>query len=62
MGRKTKKKSSSDPERLVLSKQDIVDFCDRVLDKWNKDPTTYSKHIFAMNAVKTSVYFTDEVH
>ena len=49
-----------DQDRLALSKQEIVDFCDNILTKWADDPTKNAKHIFAMNAVKTSVLWTDE--
>ncbi len=49
-----------DQDRMALSKQEIVDFCDAILAKWADDPTKNAKHIFAMNAVKTSVLWTDE--
>lgn len=55
-----KKNEKFDPDRLVLSKNDILDFCDRVIDKWSKDPEKHANHIFAMNAVKTSVIWTDD--
>lgn len=54
------KKNSFDPDRLVLSKQEILEFCDRVLEKWNKHPTKNAKNILAMSAVKTSVVWTDD--
>ena len=54
------KKKSSDPDRLVLTKSEILDFCDRVLKKWNKDPTKNANPILAMTAVKTSVMWTDD--
>lgn len=61
----SKKKSqnqstSFDPEKLVLSKDEIVGFCDRILEKWNKDPSMNLRQIFAMNAVRTSVFWTDD--
>jgi len=49
-----------DPDRLVLSKTEILDFCDRVLQKWNKNPAKNAQNIIAMNAVKVSVSWTDE--
>jgi len=49
-----------DPDKLVLTKKDILDFCDRVLGKWEKDPKKDVTHIFAMNAVKTSILWTNE--
>ena len=30
------KKTGFEPDKLALTKQDILDFCDRVLEKWNK--------------------------
>lgn len=54
------RKSSYDPDRLILTKAEILDFCDRVIKKWSKNPQKNSKNIFAMNAVKTSVVWTDE--
>ena len=55
-----KKNEKFDPDRLVLSKNDILDFCDRVIEKWSEDPEKHANHIFAMNAVKTSIFWTDE--
>lgn len=59
---KNEKNPSLDPDRLSLQKQDIIDFCDRVLEKWQKEPLTtdVTRNITAMTAVKTAVYFTDE--
>ncbi len=53
-------KKKFDPDRLVLTKDEILDVCDRVLDKWSKDPTENAQNIIAMNTVRTSVYWTDE--
>ena len=55
-----KKTEKFNPDRLTLSKDDILDFCDRVLEKWGKEPDTHSQNIIAMNAVRASVYWTDE--
>ena len=49
-----------DPEGLALSKNDILEFCDRVLKKWQKEPMHNSRNIPAMLAVRTSVFFSDE--
>lgn len=54
------KKSSFDPDKLVLSKTEILEFCDRVLKKWNKNSTKNTNNILAMNAVKTSILWTDD--
>ncbi|MDE1862683.1 MAG: hypothetical protein KGI33_07215 [Thaumarchaeota archaeon] len=50
----------NDPESLALSKADILDFCDRVLKKWQQDQPTNARNIPAMLAVRTSVFFSDE--
>ena len=54
-------KRNEDPEGLALSKNDILEFCDRVLKKWQKDPVQNARNIPAMLAVRTSVFFSDEV-
>jgi hypothetical protein len=54
------KKTSFDPDDLVLSKSEILDFCERVLEKWNGNPTKNATNILAMTAVKTSVVWTNE--
>ncbi len=54
------KKTTFEPDKLALSKKDILDFCDRVLEKWSKNPSKNSNNILAMNAVKTSVVWTDD--
>lgn len=55
-----KKTTTFDPDRLVLTKIQILEFCDRVIEKWNKKPTKNAKNILAINAVKTSILWTDE--
>ncbi len=54
------KKNSFDPDKLVLTKPEILEFCDRVLAKWNKNPSKNTNNILAMNAVKTSIVWTDD--
>lgn len=53
-------KTNFEPDKLALSKQDIINFCDRVLEKWSKNPSKNTNNILAMNAVKTSVIWTDD--
>ncbi|MDH3277732.1 MAG: hypothetical protein OEL77_06295 [Nitrosopumilus sp.] len=54
------KKTIFEPDKLALSKKDILDFCDRVIVKWSKNPTENTNNILAMNAVKTSILWTDD--
>ena len=49
-----------DPDRLVLSKAQILEFCDNVLTKWKEDPNQNRSNVVAMTAVRASVYWTDE--
>ena len=49
-----------DPDMLNLTKPEILNFCDRVLKKWHQDPTANAQNILAMNAVKTSILWTDD--
>ena len=56
------KKSSKefDPYESVLSKNQILEFCDKVLTKWKGDPNQNRSNIVAMTSVRTSVYWSDE--
>lgn len=53
-------RSTFDPDRLELTKPEIIAFCDRILSKWGKNPTKNAHNILAMNAVKTGVMWTDD--
>ncbi len=57
---KKKRKEKFDPDKLVLTKNEILEFCDKVLAKWNKNPTKNAQNIVAMNAVRMSVLWTEE--
>ena len=54
------KKTIFEPDKLALTKKDILEFCDRVLEKWSRNPSKNTSKILAMNAVKTSIVWTDE--
>ena len=51
---------SFDPEKLVVRKPEILEFCDRVLKKWENNPIKNTKNILSMNIVKESVVWTDD--
>ena len=57
---KKKRKKKLDPDQMVLTKQEIVEFCDKVLAKWNKNPNENAQNIMAMNNVRMSVLWTEE--
>jgi hypothetical protein len=59
---KKEKIKPHDPDELSLEKNDIIDFCDKVLMRWQKEPITpdMTKNIAAMIGVKTAVFFTDD--
>jgi len=54
------KKTTFEPDKLALTKKDILEFCDRVLEKWVENPSKNTSKILAMNAVKTSIVWTDD--
>lgn len=56
----SQKDQGNDPDGLALTKNDILEFCDRVLKKWQQDPMQNARNIPAMLAVRTSVFFSDE--
>lgn len=49
-----------DHDELILSKNEILEFCDKVLTKWKGDPNQKRSNIVAMTAVRNSVYWSDE--
>ncbi len=53
-------RSTFDPDRLELTKPEIVGFCDRVLARWGKEPAKNAHGIMAMNAVRAGVMWTDD--
>lgn len=54
------KNTTFDPARIVLTKNEILEFCDKVIKKWNKHPSKNANNILAMTAVKASIVWTDE--
>ena len=54
------KKTTFEPDKLALTKKDILEFCDKVLEKWSRNPSKNTSKILAMNAVKISIVWTDE--
>ena len=55
-----KSRKEFDPDELVLSQNQILEFCDKVLTKWKGDPNQNRSNIVAMTSVRNSVYWSDE--
>lgn len=55
-----KSRKEFDPDGMVLSQNQILEFCDKVLTKWKGDPNQKRSNIVAMTAVRNSVYWSDE--
>ena len=55
-----KSRKEFDRDELVLSQNQILEFCDKVLTKWKGDPNQKRSNIVAMTAVRNSVYWSDE--
>jgi hypothetical protein len=55
-----KSRKEFDPDELVLSQNQILEFCDKVITKWKGDPNQKRSNIVAMTAVRNSVYWSDE--
>jgi len=51
---------SFDLDKIIVRKPEILEFCDKVLKKWENNPTRNAKNILSMNMVKESVVWTDD--
>tara|TARA_R110002110_G_scaffold94749_1_gene245344 strand:- start:40 stop:357 length:318 start_codon:yes stop_codon:yes gene_type:complete len=49
-----------DPDKLNLSKQDLVRFCHECVDEWNKNPISNLKYIIPMQIMIVQVKATPE--
>ena len=49
-----------DPDKLNLSKKDLLDFCHRVLDEWNKEPLKNLQYVVAMRIMLAQIRLTPE--
>jgi len=48
------------PNDIELTKKDILDFCDTVIEKWQRDPSITNQSFLSMCSVKASVSLTDD--
>jgi len=49
-----------DPDRLKLSKDEIVKFCDTVISEWNQNKKENWKYIAGMQLMKNGIKLTPE--
>jgi len=48
------------PNDIELTKKDILDFCDGVIERWQKDPSISGQNYVSMYSVRASVSMTDD--
>ncbi len=48
------------PSDIELTKKDILDFCDSVIERWQKDPSISGQNFVSMYSVRASVSLTDD--
>lgn len=49
-----------DPDKLNLSKSDVIDFCERCIDEWKQNRVGNIKYIIAMEIMKAQIKMTPE--
>ena len=68
MGRKTLKEKlskeefwdSMDPDKLNLTKKDLLEFCNKVLDEWSVNKVANIKYIIAIKIMIAQIRLTPE--
>tara|TARA_R100001086_G_scaffold158515_1_gene84936 strand:- start:141 stop:437 length:297 start_codon:yes stop_codon:yes gene_type:complete len=49
-----------DPDKLNLTKKDLVSFCDKCMDEWKQNKRANFRYIIAMEIMKTQIAITPE--
>jgi hypothetical protein len=49
-----------DPDKLNLSKSNVIDFCERCIEEWKNDRIANIKYIIAMEIMKAQIRMTPE--
>jgi len=49
-----------DPDKLNLTKQDLLDFCDRMVIEWKKNKRSNFRYILALEIMKAQIKITPE--
>ena len=53
-------KVTFDPDKLHLTKKDLVDFCDKCLDEWKQNKRDTFRYILAMSIMRAQISITPE--
>ena len=48
------------PDEIELTKEDILDFCDGIIARWQRDPSITNQNFLSMCSVRASVSLTDD--
>jgi len=49
-----------DPDKLNLTKKDLLDFCDRMVIEWRKNKRSNFRYILALEIMKAQIKITPE--
>ena len=49
-----------DPDKLNLTKKDLVNFCDKCMDEWKKNKRDNFRYLLAMEIMKAQIKVTPE--
>ena len=49
-----------DPDKLNLTKKDLIQFCDNCINEWKKNLRGNLRYIFAMEIMKSQIIITPE--
>ena len=53
-------KVTFDPDKLNLTKKDLVDFCDKCMDEWKQNKRDNFRYLIAMSIMKAQISVTPE--
>jgi|TARA_R110002020_G_scaffold466805_1_gene689775 hypothetical protein len=56
----SEKKVTFDPDKLNLTKKDLIAFCDNCVNEWKKNRTGNFRYIVAMSIMKSQIVITPE--
>jgi len=53
-------KITFDPDKLNLTKKDLIQFCDNCINEWKKNLRHNLRYVFAMEIMKSQIVITPE--